>query len=61
MIEGADAVDWKVLNENSEKVDAALAEREKDVLTLAANLGTAGKNARIAWGAYTGNEKCGSA
>lgn len=52
---------WTVLNENSEKADAALAEREKDVLTLAANLGTAGKNARIAWGAYTGNEKCGSA
>lgn len=54
MIEGADAVGWTVLNENSEKVDAALAEREKGVLTMAANLGTAGKNARIAWGTYTG-------
>ena len=42
-------------------MDAALAEREKDVLTLAANLGTAGKNARIAWGAYTGKGIYGAA
>lgn len=53
------------LNQNAQKTEAALVameesltgqieEMEGSLASLAANVGTAGKTARIAWGSYTG-------
>lgn len=61
LIEGSDDFLPDALNENMEKLEEALnqeAELREDVaetlVALAANVGTAGKTARIVWGSYTG-------
>lgn len=61
LIEGTDDFLPDPLNENMEKLEEALNQEAElregvaETLTaLAANVGTAGKTARIAWGSYTG-------
>ena len=65
LIEGTDNFSPAPLNQNAQKTEAALVameesltgqieEMEGSLASLAANVGTAGKTARIAWGSYTG-------
>lgn len=65
LIEGTDDFSPAPLNQNTQKAEAALVameesltgqieEMEGSLASLAANVGTAGKTARIAWGSYTG-------
>lgn len=54
LIEGTDPVDWEVLNGNAEKLEAKFGTVANALAEQAANLGTAGKNARMVWGTYTG-------
>lgn len=65
LIEGSDDVSPVPLNENMEKVEAQFGAVETalaDGLTaVEASLGSGGKTARIAYGKYTGNGKCGAA
>ena len=65
LVEGSDDFSPAPLNQNAQKTEAALVameesltgqieEMEGSLASLAANVGTAGKTARIAWGSYTG-------
>ena len=60
LIEGTDDFLPDALNENMEKLEEVMASQAQSVAALAANLGTAGKNARIAWGSYVGTGACGA-
>ena len=48
-------------NENWQKIDTEAADIREDVAAITADLGAAGKNARIAWGTYTGTGTFGEA
>ena len=48
-------------NENWQKIDTEAADIREDLAGLAANVGVAGKTARIAWGTYTGTGTSGTA
>ena len=71
LVEGSDDFSPAPLNQNAQKTEAALVameesltgqieEMEGSLASLAANVGTAGKNARIAWGSYTGTNAYGA-
>ena len=68
--DAADPIRREDFNADNARIDAALAgkvERTdlealgRTVEALTADLGFGGKTARIAWGSYTGNGKCGAA
>ena len=65
LVDATDDFSPAPLNQNAQKTEAALVameesltgqieEMEGSLASLAANVGTAGKTARIAWGSYTG-------
>ena len=54
LVEGSDDFSPAPLNQNMEKVEEELAGHAQKLAGLAANVGTGGKTARIAWGTYTG-------
>ncbi|MGN1003481.1 MAG: hypothetical protein ACI4O5_01500 [Oscillospiraceae bacterium] len=65
--DAADPIRREDFNADNAAIDAALAAlgetaaaHDETVAGLAANLGTAGKNCRLAVGAYTGNGTCGA-
>ena len=60
LVDATDDFSPEPLNQNAEKTEALMAGVEEALAAVIADLGAAGKNARIAWGSYTGTGEYGA-